>query len=165
MTRADPFTDTRLVRDIRRITDVAVPDDQWPATIPAIAAVLDSGLPLGNGVTFLVGENGSGKSTLIEAAAAAYGLGPEGGTINSAHETRRTESPLGDWITLAKRPGAAKWGFFLRAETMHGYYTFQDSLEGGHDFHSMSHGESFLAVAETYLTRPGFYCLDDQRQP
>jgi predicted ATPase len=44
---------------------------------------------------------------------------------------------------------------------MHGYYTFQGGLDGGHDFHSMSHGESFLAVAGTYLTTPGFYCLDE----
>jgi predicted ATPase len=44
---------------------------------------------------------------------------------------------------------------------MHGYYTFQSNLEGGHDFHSMSHGESFLAIADTYLTTPGFYCLDE----
>ncbi|GGE87096.1 AAA family ATPase [Mycetocola zhadangensis] len=161
MTSADPFADRRLVREIRRAADVSVPHSTWPATIPAVAAVLDSGLQLGDGVTFLVGENGSGKSTLIEAAAAAYGLGPEGGTVHSAHTTRQTESPLGDWISLAKKPGAPKWGFFLRAETMHGYYTFQDSLVGGHDFHSMSHGESFLAVAETYLTRPGFYCLDE----
>lgn len=161
MTRADPFADLRIVREIRRSDRAGVTPDAWPATIPAIAHVLDSGLQLGDGVTFLVGENGSGKSTLIEAAAAAYGLGPEGGTIHSAHETRRTESPLADWITLAKRPGAPRWGFFLRAETMHGYYTFQDSLGTGTDFHSMSHGESFLAVAETYLTSPGFYCLDE----
>lgn len=44
---------------------------------------------------------------------------------------------------------------------MHGYYSFQRGLEGGHDFHRMSHGESFLAVAETYLAMPGFYCLDE----
>jgi predicted ATPase len=156
-----PFNDQRFVRSLHVPQGAAIPAGEWPSTIPAIAQVLTSGLELGPGVTFLVGENGSGKSTLIEAAAAAYGLGPEGGTIHSAHSTRPTESPLGDWITLAKRPGAPKWGFFLRAETMHGYYTFQDSLDRGHDFHSMSHGESFLAVAETYLNRPGFYCLDE----
>ena len=161
MRTSDPFADQRLVRAIQQRSGAEITEGEWPHSIPAVAQVLDSGLELGDGVTFLVGENGSGKSTLVEAAAAAYGLGPEGGTIHSAHETRPTESPLRDWITLAKRAGAPKWGFFLRAETMHGYYTFQDSLVGGHDFHSMSHGESFLAVAESYLSRPGFYCLDE----
>jgi predicted ATPase len=156
-----PFADRRLVREIRAAAGPDVPTDSWPASIPAVAAVLEFGLQLGDGVTFLVGENGSGKSTLVEAAAVSYGLGPEGGTIHSAHTTSPTESPLSDWISLVRRPGAPRWGFFLRAETMHGYYTFQENLPSGHDFHRMSHGESFLAVAETYLTTPGFYCLDE----
>ncbi|MCC3264904.1 AAA family ATPase [Arthrobacter gengyunqii] len=155
------FDDARLVREVRVRKDADIPRDQWPANIPAVAAVLDSGLELPPGVTFLVGENGSGKSTLVEAVAAAYGLGPEGGSVHSAHSTHGTESPLSSWISLVRQAGAAKWGFFLRAETMHGFYTFQDQLEGGHDFHTMSHGESFLAVAETYLDSPGFYCLDE----
>lgn len=161
MSTGEPFADQRLVREIRRASGVDVPGGTWPATIPAVSALLEAGLPLGAGVTFLVGENGSGKSTIIEAAAAAYGLGPEGGTIHSAHTTASTESPLADWISLVRRPGARTWGFFLRAETMHGYYTFQRDLPNGHDFHSMSHGESFLAVAESYLSSPGFYCLDE----
>lgn len=161
MMTAEPFADQRLVREIRRAGGVDIAGDAWPASIPAVAALLDTGLPLGDGVTFLVGENGSGKSTIIKAAAVAYGLGPEGGTIHSAHSTVPTESPLADWISLVRRPGARTWGFFLRAETMHGYYTFQRELPSGHDFHSMSHGESFLAVAESYLNTTGFYCLDE----
>lgn len=155
------LNDSRLVREIRAKDGADIPADQWPATIPAVAAVLSRGLDLPPGVTFLVGENGSGKSTLVEAVAAAYGLGPEGGSVHSAHSTQKTESPLSNWLTLVRQPGAPKWGFFLRAETMHGFYTFQDQLAGGHDFHTMSHGESFLAVAETYLQTPGFYCLDE----
>lgn len=153
--------DQRLIREIRPRKGADVPPDRWPASIPAVAAVLADGLVLPPGVTFLVGENGSGKSTLVEAVAAAYGLGPEGGTVHSAHTTHGTESPLSEWITLVRRPGAEKWGFFLRAETMHGYYTFQDQVGGGQDFHSMSHGESFLALTETYLDTRGFYCLDE----
>ncbi|MBG6238291.1 putative ATPase [Mycetocola sp. CAN_C7] len=161
MDNQEPFADQRLVREIRRSSDAIMSGGEWPASIPAVGALLESGLHLGEGVTFLIGENGSGKSTIIEAAAAAYGLGPEGGTIHSAHTTTPTESPLADWISLVRRPGARTWGFFLRAETMHGYYTFQKELAGGNDFHSMSHGESFLAIAESYLTSPGFYCLDE----
>lgn len=158
---SSPLNDRRIVREITANQDAAAASGAWPANVPAVAAVLQNGLELPDGVTFLVGENGSGKSTLIEAVAAAYGLGPEGGTVNSAHSTRNSESPLGDWVTLVKSPGSPKWGFFLRAETMHGYYTFQDQLEGGQDFHSMSHGESFLAIADMYLAKPGFYCLDE----
>lgn len=155
-----PFSDARLVRRIQSARDAAWDRSAWPATVPAVAQVLDAGLELGPGVTFLVGENGTGKSTLVEAVAAAYGLGPEGGTVHSAHSTFRSESALADLLTLVQRSGVPRWGFFLRAETMHGYYTFQHE-SGGPDFHSMSHGESFLAVIESYMGRTGFYCLDE----
>ena len=75
-------------------------------------------------MTFLVGENGSGKSTIVEAVATAYGLSPEGGSIYGRHSTRPTESPLGAALQLQRGLGASRWGFFLRAETMHGWYTF-----------------------------------------
>ena len=54
-------------------------------------------------------------------------------------------------------------GFFLRAETMHGWYTHMDDRRGRHDpdFHAMSHGESFLAVLRSRFDSPGFYCLDE----
>lgn len=155
-----PFSDTRLVRRIQAARDAAWDQSAWPVTVPAVAQMLESGLELGPGVTFLVGENGTGKSTLVEAAAAAYGLGPEGGTVHSAHSTFRSESALANLLTLVQRPGVPRWGFFLRAETMHGYYTFQNEL-GGPDFHAMSHGESFLAVIGSYMGRTGFYCLDE----
>lgn len=160
MAGAALFDDQRFIRDVHRADGVAIDADAWPATIPAVTSVLTEGLELAPGVTFLVGENGTGKSTIVEAIAAAYGLGPEGGSIHSAHGTHESESPLSEWISFTKRAGAPRWGFFLRAETMHGYYTFQTENQGP-DFHSMSHGESFLSVAESYLTKPGFYCLDE----
>ena len=96
----------------------------WPATIPAVAQVLDDGWELGPGVTLLVGENGSGKSTLVEGVATAYGLSPEGGSVYARHSTRASESPLGEWLTVQRGLGAPRWGFFLRAESMHGFYTY-----------------------------------------
>ena len=33
---------------------------EWPLTVPAVAQLLDEGLELEPGITFLVGENGSG---------------------------------------------------------------------------------------------------------
>jgi predicted ATPase len=137
----------------------------WPMTIPAVDQLRREGLDLAPGVTFLVGENGSGKSTLVEAVAMAFGLSPEGGSTHSRHTTYGTESPLAAALRLRRGIGASRWGFFLRAETMHGWYTYMDSLGGGgpHDprFHEMSHGESFLAVLRTRFDSPAFYCLDE----
>jgi predicted ATPase len=132
-------------------------------TIPAVLQLARRGLDLGPGVTFLVGENGSGKSTLVEAIAMAYGLSPEGGTRNAHLSTRRTESPLASALTLQRGIGTGRWGFFLRAETMHGWYTHHEQFASKRDpaFHEMSHGESFLAVLSTRFDSPGFYCLDE----
>lgn len=137
--------------------------DHYPAAIPAVAQVLAGGLDLDPGVTFLVGENGSGKSTLVEAVALAFGLSPEGGSTHSRHSTRATESPLGDALQLVRGAGSTRWGFFLRAETMHGWYSYIEDHASSHDpvFHELSHGESFLAVLETRFTGKGFFCLDE----
>ena len=141
--------------------------DEWPMTIPAVAQVVRDGLDLAKGVTFLVGENGSGKSTLVEAIAVAYGLSPEGGTNQGRHSTRESESPLHRALRIRRGLGAGRWGFFLRAETMHGWYTFVEQNPRGADrpqdsrFHEMSHGESFLEVLRTRFDSPGFYCLDE----
>lgn len=155
---------TRDTRIVRRVEASEHRDaDVWPATIPAVAQLLTAGVELPPGVTLLVGENGSGKSTLVEAVAMAFGFAPEGGTRNARHRTRETESPLWQWIRLERTAGAARWGFFLRAETMHGLYSYLEDNPGGRDlrFHELSHGESFLEVLRTRFDSPGFYCLDE----
>nr|WP_255670213.1 AAA family ATPase [Aeromicrobium wangtongii] len=121
------------------------------------------GLDLPPGVTFLVGENGSGKSTLVEAIAGAYGLSPAGGSSHGLHQTRATESPLHRDLLVQRGIGTGHWGFFLRAETMHGWYTYMDQHGGGNDadYHAMSHGESFLEVLTRKFDSPSFYCLDE----
>jgi predicted ATPase len=153
-------------RPVRRV--VGGPDAPglvaaWPVTIAAVSQVLTNGLDLPAGVTVLVGENGSGKSTLVEAIAMAYGLSPEGGSIHARHSTRRTESELHEWLQLERSPGTKRWGFFLRAETMHGFYSYLEDHPGGADpdFHALSHGESFLALLRTRFSSPGLYCLDE----
>ncbi|WP_205475177.1 AAA family ATPase [Nocardioides sp. SYSU D00038] len=140
-----------------------LPRAEWPRTVPAVEQLLREGLDLPAGVTFLVGENGSGKSTVVEAVAMAYGLSPEGGSTHGRHTTRATESPLGDRLQLQRGLGSGRCGFFLRAETMHGWYTYMDEHGGGSDpdYHAMSHGESFLAVLRTKFDSPAFYCLDE----
>ncbi|GAB2456116.1 AAA family ATPase [Jatrophihabitans fulvus] len=138
--------------------------DGWPGEIPAVRDLLDHGLELGP-LTVLVGENGSGKSTLVEALAQAYGLSPEGGSTGARNSTRESESPLHRALRLQRGIGAATWGFFLRAETMHGFYTYLEqnpSMSGpGIPFHEYSHGESFLEVLADRFTSPGFYVLDE----
>lgn len=139
----------------------------YPGAIPAVAHVLAEGLDLSPGVTFLVGENGSGKSTIVEAVATAFGLSPEGGSSHSRHSSRPTESSLGESLRLVRGAGASRWGFFLRAETMHGWYSYLEDNPRPQDrppdvrFHEMSHGESFLAVLESRFTGKGFFCLDE----
>lgn len=138
--------------------------DTWPLTVPAVAQLLGEGLELQPGVTLLVGENGSGKSTLVEGVAMAFGLSAEGGSTHARHSTYDTESPLHRWLRLVREPGAPRWGFFLRAETMHGFYTYLETeARSSRDpqFHRLSHGESFLELLRTRFDSPGLYCLDE----
>ena len=153
----------RVIADRGGLPRAGLDEDGWPFTVPAVAQVLREDLELPKGVTFLVGENGSGKSTLVEAIAVAYGLSPEGGTRHGQHSTRASESPLHRVLKLQRGIGTGRWGFFLRAETMHGWYTFAEQHASSSDpvFHEMSHGESFLAVLRTRFDSPGFYCLDE----
>jgi predicted ATPase len=163
MATADGVRGRRPVRRVVAEEPGSSPGRDWPASIPAVAQVLREGLELPAGITLLVGENGSGKSTLVEAVAMAFGLAAEGGTPNMQEGTRATESPLHRWIRLERSPGAPRWGFFLRAETMHGYFTRQESFSTDRDpvFHEMSHGESFLEILRTRFDSPGLYCLDE----
>ena len=116
--------DQRPVRRIAASDRAPASYEEWPATVPAVEQLLREGWELPAGVTLLVGENGSGKSTIVEAVAMSFGLSPEGGTRFGRHETHASESALHEWIRLERGAGASKWGFFLRAETMHGYYTY-----------------------------------------
>ena len=158
-----PF-DQPPVAAVRVIDDPMRAPGTWPLSVPAVVQLMDGGLELGPGVTFLVGENGSGKSTVLEGIALAYGFSREGGSNQARHTTRRSESPLSEWIELQRGIGASRWGFFLRAETMHSFYTYLEDNPGKTVepvFHEMSHGESFLAILDTRFDRPGFYCLDE----
>jgi predicted ATPase len=150
------------LRPVRRVEGLAnEPLDVWPATIPAVAQVLREGLDLAPGVTFLVGENGSGKSTLLEGLAGAYGLGLEGGERQSLHQTFASESGLHERLRLVRGAARSRHGFFLRAETMHGFFTYLATEIGVARYHEMSHGESFLAAMQWYFRHPGFFCLDE----
>lgn len=139
----------------------------WPETIPAVGQLLREGVDLG-ACTVLVGENGSGKSTIVEAIAMVFGLNAEGGSTGAQHQTYASESPLAEWLMLERGAGAAKWGYFVRAETMHGLFSY---LEGNRsespgssdpNFHHLSHGESFVALLGTRrFSGEGFFVMDE----
>lgn len=136
----------------------------WPATLAPVAHILDHGLDFGPATVF-VGENGSGKSTIVEAIALAYGLSPEGGSTGAQHRTRATESVFGDHLQLIRNAGTTRRGYFLRAETMHGFFTYLEAnpSTAGPDvpFHERSHGESFLELIVDRFRGPGLWVLDE----
>ncbi|QCB95105.1 AAA family ATPase [Cellulomonas shaoxiangyii] len=139
----------------------------WYRAVPAVAQVLAEGWDL-SAATVLVGDNGAGKSTLVEGVAGAYGMGPEGGAIGSRHSTRVTESGLADRLRLLRGVGSPRRGYFLRAETMHSFYTYLEENPGARgpqnpepEFHAMSHGESFLTLIGDRMMLPGFYVFDE----
>jgi len=151
------------VRRIAERHDHQLRRDSWPATLPAVRQLLDDGLDLGR-LTILVGENGVGKSTIIEGVAMAFGLSPEGGSTGARHSTRPSESPLGEYLQLTRNPGSSRWGYFLRAETMHGLFSYLEDHPGRDEpaFHELSHGESFLAMLATdRFVDGGFFVLDE----
>jgi len=159
-----PWTEGLPARRLERARHAELPaSDVWPLTIPAVAQVLAHGIDLA-ACTVLVGENCSGKSTLVEALAMAAGMNAEGGSTGATHRTHASESPLHEWVTVVRDPGAPRWGYFVRAETMHGLFTWLDTNPGPTDpaFHAMSHGESFVTLLGTRRFRgEGLFVLDE----
>ncbi|WP_394941909.1 AAA family ATPase [Psychromicrobium sp. YIM B11713] len=152
------------IRRVAEDPENALGRDHWPATLPPVAQILELGLDL-TPATILVGENGSGKSTLIEAIALAYGLSAEGGSTGARHATRSTESVLAEHLQLVRNAGATRRGYFLRAETMHGFFTYLEENPSTFlqdlPFHEMSHGESFLQLTADRFQGAGLWVLDE----
>ncbi|MDJ0313452.1 AAA family ATPase [Arthrobacter sp. H35-D1] len=136
----------------------------WPATLAPVRQILHEGLDLGRATVF-VGENGSGKSTLVEAIAMACGVNPEGGSTGAMHHSRPTESDLPSYLQVIRNAGTSKYGYFLRAETMHGFFSYLEDNPNTHkpdiDFHRLSHGESFLALITDRFRGGGLWLLDE----
>ena len=159
--------------DPRPIVSISVdpalvgPEGTWPRSIPAVRDLVRRGFEPDD-VTILVGENGSGKSTIVEAVAMAYGLGAEGGSVHGRDVTWESESPLHHALRLVRGGGASKWGYFLRAETMHGMFTYlqkaqRDQTSGpAEQFHARSHGEAFWDLVSTSrFSDSGLFVLDE----
>ncbi len=151
------------VREV--IGEPGADDHGWPFTLAPVAQLVQAGLELSE-LTVLVGENGVGKSTLIEAIAMAYGLSPEGGSTNPRPAERPTESQLHERIRLVRGLSRSRWGYFLRAETLHGLLTYLEQNPGADaNYHERSHGQAFTELLETKLGhmagRGGFLVLDE----
>src|SRR5580658_2737866 len=131
----------------------------WPASVPAMAQLLREGLDLPAGLTVLVGENGAGKSTLVEMLAEACGLNPQGGSALAQFHTRASEPGLGRALIVERGAGRPRWSYFLRADTMHGLYSYLEDHPGRRPerFHELSHGEGFLEILRTRVNQAGFY--------
>lgn len=166
--RSPDWTAALPVRRVELSRYAELPDETvWPRSMPAVRAVLADGLDLAP-ATVLVGENGSGKSTIVEALAMAFGMNAEGGSTGAQHRTHVTESPLHEWISLVRGAGAPRWGYFLRAETMHGLFTYLDTSRSESPwsrdplFHALSHGESFVAMLGTRrFAGEGLFVMDE----
>jgi predicted ATPase len=133
-------------------------------------------LELHSRVSFFAGENGTGKSTLLEAIAAHYGFGREGGNRNFRNDSTTSNhsiDPLVKALRLSfdKRTGA---GFFFRAESFFNTASHIDRLDqepsesplvssfyGGRSLHTHSHGETFFTLLDLKFRRNGLFLLDE----
>jgi predicted ATPase len=154
---------------LKRLTLLRDRVDDWnayPFSVPTIRAI--DKLEFKSRVCFFAGENGTGKSTLLEAIAAHYGFGREGGTrnfSNSSTASNYSVEPLVKALRLSfdKRTGA---GYFLRAESFFNAASYIDELGvaefyGGKSLHERSHGETFFTLLELKFQRNGLFLLDE----
>jgi predicted ATPase len=135
-----------------------VPTNGFPYELPAVKHL--GKVQFHERVTFIVGDNGMGKSTLVEALAIVAGFPPEGGGRIGVRETDATVSELCKYVRLTWENARPSWGWFLRAESFFNVATYLNEVQAG-DFHSMSHGESFLQLALTRFAKVGFFVMDE----
>src|SRR5580765_5103867 len=105
------------LKTIKLLRESVVRWDEYPFNIPPIAS-LDA-LEITSHICFFSGENGTGKSTLLEAIAAHYGFGREGGNRNFSNDTTASNHSIDPLVRALRlsfdnRTGA---GYFLRAES------------------------------------------------
>jgi len=154
------------LKNVKLLRESVIRWDEYPFNILPIASL--NTLEITSRVCFFVGENGTGKSTLLEAIAAHYGFGREGGNRNISFETTSSVRSIDALVSAIRvgftnRTGA---GFYLRAESFFNVASYVDSVGGfgsygGKSLHDQSHGESFLSLLQHRFTRSGFYVMDE----
>ena len=84
---------------------------------------------------------------------------------NYSFSTYDSHSELCEALTISRSYRKAKWGYFLRAESFYNVATkeedYSDEEHPSERFHEKSHGESFLAIAQTQLKPNGLYIFDE----
>jgi predicted ATPase len=163
-----------VLKKIKLLRDRVQDWESYPFSVPTIRGL--EGVDFHSRICFFAGENGTGKSSLLEAIAAHYGFGPEGGNRNlhsNSTESNQSIDPLTRALRLSfdKRTGA---GFFLRAESFFNVVSHMDNLDmepsdtppisasyGGRSLHTRSHGETFLTLLELKFQRNGLFLLDE----
>jgi predicted ATPase len=155
-----------LLKKITLLRDRVEDWTTYPFSVPTIKGLGE--LNLDSRIVFFAGENGTGKSTLLEAIAAHYGFGPEGGNRNLQNDTTEHNHSTDALVralrlSFDKRTGA---GFFLRAESFFNTASAIDSLGvgdsyGGKSLHAQSHGESFFTLLTNKFRRNGLFLLDE----
>jgi predicted ATPase len=163
-----------LLKKIAILRERVMDRRSYPFSVPAIAN-LDE-IILKSRACFFAGENGTGKSTLLEAIAAHYGFGPEGGNRNFRNDTTESNHSIDPLVRALRlsfdvRTGA---GYFLRAESFFNTVSHMDALDkeescsppisafyGGRSLHTRSHGETFFTLLEHKFQRNGLFLLDE----
>ncbi len=139
--------------------------DIYPFSVPAMRSFDE--LNLRTRVCLFAGENGTGKSTLLEAIAAHYGFGREGGNRNFGNDSTNSNHAIDPLVRVLRlsfdrRTGA---GYFLRAESFFNTASYIDEIgvSGfyGGSLHSRSHGETFFTLLDRKFRRNGLFLLDE----
>src|SRR5258708_34732419 len=89
------------LKKISLLTERASNPREYPFNIQTIASLI--ALEISSRVCFFVGENGTGKSTLLEAIAAHYGFGLEGGNRNFSPKTTDSGTTFEPLVEAVRR--------------------------------------------------------------
>src|SRR5260370_40700017 len=154
------------LKSVKLLRERVIRWDEYPFNIPPIAS-LDA-LQITSRICFFAGENGTGKSTLLEAIAAHYRFGRDGGNRNISFGTTSSVRSI-DSLVCAIRVGFTNRtgsGFYLRAESFFNVASYVDSVGGlasygGKSLRDQSHGVCFLSLLQHRFTRSGFYVMDE----
>lgn len=155
-----------MLKKIKLLRDRVSDRKSYPFSVPALSNLKE--LNFRSRICFLAGENGTGKSTLLEAIAAHYGFGREGGTRSFHLDTTEGNHSIDALmralrLSFDKRTGA---GFFLRAESFFNAASYIDDIGvteyyGGRSLHTRSHGETFFTLLQLKFQRNGLFLLDE----